>query len=68
MTKLIWHSCGPFVKAMVKRSLVAENAKEMNEEREHVSPKELQADLRQKHVVEVKPRTAMKAVSKARRL
>ena len=55
VSKLVWHTCRPFEKAKIKRSWVAETANEMLQEREHVSPKELQADLRKKHGVDAKP-------------
>ena len=67
VTKFVWHSCGPFNKAKVKRAWVTEKAKEMLGERNGLKPKELQDRLREKHGVDVKVRAATKAVAKAKR-
>ena len=68
VTQFEWHTCGPFNRADVKRAWVAEKAKELLSERQHLGPRELVDTLREKHGVEVKPRAATKAVAKARKL
>ena len=68
VTRFEWHTCGPFNRADVKRAWVAEKAKELLSERQHLWPRELVDTLREKHGVEVKPRAATKAVAKARKL
>ena len=67
VTKLVWHSCGPFNKAKVKRAWVTEKAKAMIGERDGLKPKELQDRLRERHGVDVKIRAATKAVAQAKR-
>ena len=67
VTKLVWHSCGPFNKAKVKRAWVTEKAKAMIGERDGLKPKELQDRLRERHGVDVKIRAATKAVARAKK-
>ena len=67
VTKLVWHSCGPFNKAKVKRAWVTEKAKAMIGERDGLKPKELQDRLRERHGVDVKIRAATKAVAQEKR-
>ena len=61
-----WHTCSPFVKGDVKRSWVAQKAKQLLCEQEGLKPKDLRKDLREKHGIDVKLPAAMKAVSRAR--
>ena len=68
VTRLEWHTCGPFNRAGVKRAWVAEKAKELLSERQGLAPRDLVDTLRERHGVEVKPRAATKAVAKARKM